>query len=273
MIAATSFLLLLHVLDAVPLHGCGRTTEDMIKAFYARSIAGEGVGAGAGSPSSLSLPAHVTSPLPSEIIRDQELPKYFDWRSVDGMKYATPAKTQNLPRMCGSCWAFSAVGALSDRYAIATKGRYPDLHISPQALLDCATEAGSCDGGSPLLGYKFIHQTPITDLSCIPYTGQDLSNWAEMDCSRRLCRNCDRFGTCSFMAMGSNPTFGVDEYGSVQGEVPMMKEISARGPIACLLWAHSDSFENYKGGVITDTKKYGNGTITHAVVILGYHYY
>ena len=82
--------------------------------------------------------------------------------------------------------------------------------------------------------------------------------------------SCDRFGTCSYMPANMTPTFGVAEYGNLTGESAMMAEIYARGPIACLLWAHSDSFENYQGGIITDTTKYGNGSITHAIAILGW---
>jgi hypothetical protein len=40
----------------------------------------------------------------------------------------------------------------------------------------------------------------------------------------------------------------------VEGEDAMMAEIYQRGPIACLLYAHSDAFHNYNGsGIIMDT--------------------
>jgi hypothetical protein len=57
---------------------------------------------------------------------------------------------------------------------------------------------------------------------------------------------------------------------SVQGEQEMQKEIYARGPIACSLYAHSSAFEQYHGGVIKDdTVTPAMGT-THVVAIVGW---
>jgi cathepsin X len=44
--------------------------------------------------------------------------------------------------------------------------------------------------------------------------------------------------------------YEISEYGTVEGVDQMMTEIYARGPIACLIYAHGASFENYTGGVI-----------------------
>jgi len=48
----------------------------------------------------------------------------------------------------------------------------------------------------------------------------------------------------------------------------MQQEIYARGPITCLMYAHAASFEDYQGGILTDSTQY-SGT-THFVTLLGW---
>ena len=98
--------------------GCGRRAEDLLE----------------GAP----VPERVLSPIPKYFY----LPEALDWRWVNGTVFTSRVGYQLLPSPCGSCWAFAATGALSDRVKIATKGRLVDFSISPQALLDCAKDAG-----------------------------------------------------------------------------------------------------------------------------------
>jgi len=153
------------------------------------------------------------------------------------------------------------------RCSIASGGLKFD--ISPQGLLDCAApKAGSCNGGSHVLAYDFATEIGLTDSSCLPYRGMDHSNWGETDCKQRMCRNCDRFGTCSFVPYNETLAVRVVEHGTVRGVDAMKAEIAARGPIACSMYAHADAFEKYAGGVIRDTTRY-KGT-THVVVVAGW---
>ena len=52
--------------------------------------------------------------------------------------------------ICGSCWAFSAAGALEGQLAKKT-GQMLDLSV--QNLIDCVTESDDCDGG--LMAHAF----------------------------------------------------------------------------------------------------------------------
>ncbi|KAF4753586.1 hypothetical protein FOZ63_024944, partial [Perkinsus olseni] len=63
-----------------------------------------------------------------------DLPDVVDWRPKGVLN---PIKDQGK---CGSCWAFSANGALEAQYAIAT-GKL--LSFSEQQLVDCSTAYGN----------------------------------------------------------------------------------------------------------------------------------
>ena len=220
---------------------CGRTATELL-------------------PAGVPVPTRVTSPVPHTFV-----PAALDWRAVNGTAFTTRVGYQLIPSPCGSCWAFAATGALSDRIKIATGGLLPDVNLSPQALLDCGASAtpstGSCNGGNPTLAYEFMANTGITDETCSPYQGVDNTNWAEIPCADRMCRRCDRFGTCRFLPANESMVIKVQEHGTVKGVDAMKAEIAARGPIACLMYAHADAFEAYTGGIISDTTKYPG--ITH----------
>jgi putative hemolysin len=61
--------------------------------------------------------------------RTGELPASFDWRNKDGHDWTTPVKNQGG---CGSCWAFSAVGAVEPQYNIISGNATLDLDLSEQ---------------------------------------------------------------------------------------------------------------------------------------------
>ena len=210
-------------------------------------------------------PSYIATKPPYEYIDSATLPDNFDWRSVNGTLFVSEVTNQNLPSPCGSCWAHGATGALTDRFIIAKKARVSQVKLSPQVLLDCAPDAGSCHGGSDLLAYKFIHQYGITDITCSPYQGVDNFYWAEIPCDRMMCRTCDLSGTCKFT---NGTKYYVSEYGSLSGEDQMMAEIYSRGPIACSIYAHSPAFLNYSSGIIQDATQY-NST-THVVAVTGW---
>ena len=208
------------------------------------------------------LPSYVVSEPPT--LRDP--PEHFDWSSTVTL---TPPTNQMLPSACGSCWAHAAVGALTDRIIMAREkasNHTPVVPLSPQVLLDIESkELGTCHGGSALGAYAFIKENGITDITCSPYMGVDNEYWGELPTAETMCRSCDRFGSCKFVNATKQY---ISEYGSVTGESEMKAEIYARGPVACSVYAHAESFEGYSGGVIKDATQY-NST-THVVAITGW---
>ncbi|XP_008402079.1 cathepsin B-like, partial [Poecilia reticulata] len=56
---------------------------------------------------------------------------------------------------CGSCWAFGAAEAISDRICIHTNGKV-SVEISAQDLLTCCDSCGmGCNGGYPPNAWDF----------------------------------------------------------------------------------------------------------------------
>ena len=70
---------------------------------------------------------------------------------------------------CGSCWAFGASEAFSDRVAIATNGAV-NLVLSPEQLVSCDTNNYGCSGGYLNYAWNFIVKNGLVSDACLPYS-------------------------------------------------------------------------------------------------------
>lgn len=92
------------------------------------------------------------------------LPSAFTWRNKDGQDWMTSVKDQS---QCGSCWAFSAVGATEAVFNIDRNNSNLDLDISEEFLN--GGPAGSCCGGWHYRALDIIQNSGIPDEACLPY--------------------------------------------------------------------------------------------------------
>jgi cathepsin B len=176
---------------------------------------------------------------------------------------------------CGSCWAFGAVEAMTDRFCIASKGAQKP-HISAEDMNSCCTSCGfGCEGGYPSAAWQFwVSQGVVTG-----------GNYKGGDCLPYSIPNCDHHTTGKYGPCGDivpTPTctkqckdsqtwsqakkFGARSYG-VSGVQNIMTEIQNNGPVEAAFSVYQD-FLTYKSGVYQHST--GQMLGGHAVKILGW---
>jgi hypothetical protein len=152
--------------------------------------------------------------------------------------------------MCGSCWAFSAIGAWEGQIAKKT-GQL--VKLSEQNLIDCNkdSEFGNwgCSGGDMKTVYDFIvnKQRGINPAVYYRYSGRG---------SRPCSYNPDK-------NVSSIVDFVEIETGN---ETLLMQALAHVGPLAIAVDASLETFQNYKSGVFDDPAC--SEYINHAVVEL-----
>jgi len=172
---------------------------------------------------------------------DAAPPASIDWRTKGAV---TPIKDQ---QQCGSCWAFSATGAMEGAWAIA-KGQLNAL--SEQQLVDCSQAEGNmgCSGG--LMDYAFeyvISNGGVTSEAKYPYTAMD--------------------GTCKSPLPAS--VSSISSYQDVTGNNDgALQAAVAIGPVSVAIEADQESFQFYSSGIFSDPTC---GTqLDHGVLVVGY---
>ncbi|XP_072924887.1 procathepsin L-like isoform X1 [Hemitrygon akajei] len=168
-----------------------------------------------------------------------EIPRTVDWRS-SGM--VTPVKNQGS---CGSCWAFSATGALEGQW----KRRHSLISLSEQNLLDCDRGSHGCRGGFMGSAFRCIWKKGgIESEKTYPYVA--------------------RKGNCKFQRRRA--VARLRGYRRVRRCEPCLaRKVAKVGPIAVAINARHRSFQFYKRGVYYD-RRCGNRVVNHAVLLVGY---
>ena len=181
----------------------------------------------------------------------QTLPSSFDWRSLNGV---TPIKNQGN---CGSCWAFSTVGALESAILLQGGGT---VDLSEQYLVSCNTSGWSCGGGWFAHDYHMDlsgqdNKGPGAVLeSSDPYTGTNAACGGPYNHPYKLT---------SWAYVGSD--YAVPSTDAIK------QAIYTYGPISIAVCA-GPHFQGYSGGIFnTDESSYCSGSINHAVVLVGWN--
>uniref|UniRef100_UPI003AAB3B46 cathepsin S-like isoform X1 n=1 Tax=Centroberyx gerrardi TaxID=166262 RepID=UPI003AAB3B46 len=181
-------------------------------------------------------------PSPSVGVNQTALPPSLDWREKG---LVTEVKMQGS---CGSCWAFSAVGALEGQLK-KTTGTLTSL--SPQNLVDCSTKYGNhgCNGGFMSNAFQYVIKNQgIESDAAYPYMarpGQCRYN------SNYRAANCSAY---AFLPEGD--------------EAALKVGLAVIGPISVAIDASRPKFVFYRHGVYRDHTCTHN--INHGVLAVGY---
>ncbi|XP_068179515.1 cathepsin S-like [Antennarius striatus] len=182
------------------------------------------------------------APSPLAGAPDADLPDTVDWRREN---LVTRVKNQGS---CGSCWAFSAVGALEGQLAKKT-GRLVDL--SPQNLVDCTRKYGThgCGGGFMSAAFQYvIDNQGIDSEASYPYRGVDQQ--CEYDPSHSAA-NCSKYYT---LPSGS--------------EAVLQQAVALVGPVSVAIDAGQPLFHLYSSGIYDDPSC--TKVLNHGVLAVGY---
>lgn len=184
----------------------------------------------------LKAPDHNPCKLTHEKIKGEEK---IDWRAKGAV-----AKVKNQGN-CGSCWAFSAVGALEGLNFLKTGTL---TTFSEQELVDCSRAYWNegCNGGEMNQAFQYVVDNGISTDKEYPYEGRD-----------RSCRK-------------KSKTLVIDGCVNVtKNDNDNLLEALAHGPVSVAVKANNREFMYYRSGII----KSGCGTkrdeLDHGITLVG----
>ena len=181
------------------------------------------------------------------------LPSSRDWRLHGAV---TTVKNQG---QCGSCWAFSSVGAIEGHLAIY--GNYtphnldvstPPPSLSPQQLVDCSKSNNGCNGGLMPLAFEYLTRIGLCKESDYPYQAKPTPN---PQCDPLPCQ-----------PVGKTRISGC--YSVPPDDTQSLVEAVSLGPVSVAIEADSRSFQFYSHGVYHNPDC--GTSLDHGVLVVGY---
>ena len=174
--------------------------------------------------------------------QESDVPSAWDWRSQGAV-----ASVKNQGQ-CGSCWSFSAAGAMEGSWAISTGNL---VNISEQQLMDCSTKYINfgCNGGEMDHAFEYAIDNGMCLDDEVPYTAESSS----CDDSEKACTKVATFTSCEDI--------------QTKDQVAM-EEASHFAPLSVAIEADTTVFQFYSGGVLNSDKCGTN--LDHGVLVVGY---
>lgn len=168
-----------------------------------------------------------------------QVPNSVDWRKDN---IVSSVKNQEK---CGSCWSFSAAGAVESAWAQKNNKLY---NLSEQELMDCSSYYGNhgCNGGSMNLAFKYIINNGICTNLSYPYMA-----------AQNMCYNT----TC-------NKVVNISNYWNIISSERQLEKAVAIRPVSVAIEADKRSFQLYQSGVYNDINC--GQQLDHGVLLVGY---
>jgi cathepsin L len=174
-----------------------------------------------------------------------DYPTKVDLRNLN---LVTSVKNQG---QCGSCWSFSAAGALEGVVSINTGNL---ISLSEQQMMDCSKSYGNlgCNGGLMSNAFEYvIDNNGLCSDDDYSYTAESTFN----NC-KSTCKSVDgsNISKCSDITSGDTNTFF---------------SVLSKQPLSVAIQADTTQFQHYGGGIFDYDKCY-TGDIDHGVLAVGY---
>ncbi len=183
---------------------------------------------------------------PPVIMPKTTLPASIDYRTVG---FVSGIKDQGD---CGSCWAFTATGALESLVMMSKNTPNTNLDLSEQVMVSCDTFDEGCNGGYPDAAANFVRDKGLPLDSCYPYIQTNGS----------CLTACPNWQATSYKIQSW-------AYAATAPNLSNIKTaLSNYGPLTTTMAVYSD-FMYYVSGVY----KYVEGVLEgyHAILIVGYN--
>ena len=164
-----------------------------------------------------------------------------DWRKKNAVQ---DVKDQGN---CGSCWAFSAIGAIEAAQFIENglEGRIQDY--SEQQLVDCDLTCYGCQGGLMKNAFRYFEKNYLIEQNDYKY---------------KAAR-----GICAYET-SKKTNVKVVSQSPVGKNDAAMKDAVAKQPVAIAVQANQNAFRNYAGGIMECQKD--NIRLDHGILLVGW---
>jgi len=181
--------------------------------------------------------------------KDFAEPDSIDWTTKGGV---TEVKNQGT---CGSCWTFSATGALEGAMFVA--GR-PLQDLGNQHILACDKGSSGCKGGSMDQAFDWVSKNGMPSLKTEPYLCVDGTS---AECTGMTCKT--EAASDLVLAVGD-----VVKHTDVDTTENALEAAVAQQPVSVAIEADQDVFQHYTSGVLTNDAC--GSTLDHGVLAVGY---
>merc|ERR1712093_308559 len=225
------------------------------------------------TPEDMKLP-QITVEVP------ENLPADFDAREEWG-SICPSTKEIRDQAACGSCWAFGAVEAMTDRTCIASKGQTKP-HLAAEDVLSCCgfSCGDGCNGGYPEAAWHYWVRDGVvtggqynTSEGCYPYqlapcehhVKGKLQPCGSIEPTPKCAHHCTNANYHTAWAADKHK--GAKAYSISSSVEDIQTEIMTKGPVEAAFTVYAD-FLAYRSGVYRHTS--GSALGGHAIKILGW---